>query len=253
MLHTTLKYRLARRKSLALTLVTLLTASCGGGRSAQVELPYDSFLFVVTSFKAKSCSEGQCLAVPRSQLGSGFIAASGPRGSWGITAGHVCSDNHSGGSVSIRVFTQGGASYEVSQVKIIDSVDLCFVFLDGVYLPSIRMAKEKPLQGERVYSLAAPVGIFDVGMIPKFEGFYSGAQSRVTTALNLSGFPILDAYTIPARPGSSGSPIFNSSGELVGICIIARMEFENFALSVPFEAVKAAVNAVKKAAGERLR
>ena len=52
-------------------------------------------------------------------------------------------------------------------------------------------------EGERVYNVAAPVGIFYEDVVPLLEGFYMGQTGMKAY------------YTVPAMGGSSESPIFN--------------------------------------------
>ena len=68
------------------------------------------------------------------------------------------------------------------------------------------------------YNLAAPAGFFAKDMIPIFQGRYSGLHGAH------------DIYTIPATGGSSGSPIVNKKGELIGLIfatvpIVMRSDF----------------------------
>ena len=53
-------------------------------------------------------------------------------------------------------------------------------------------------------------------------------------------------YTIPARPGSSGSPIFNADGEIVGVVQRAVVNFENLAISTSTQAIREIVNSIPK-------
>jgi S1-C subfamily serine protease len=76
-----------------------------------------------------------------------------------------------------------------------------------------------PAHGERVFNVGAPFGIWAPGMVPLLEGFYSGTDGRGN-----------EFFTIPTRPGSSGSPIFNSEGELISLIHSASIMFESIGL-----------------------
>ena len=58
-----------------------------------------------------------------------------------------------------------------------------------------------------MYNVAAPVGVFYEGVVPLLDGYFMGVRNYDGAAL----------YTVPAAGGSSGSPIFNHDGELVGM------------------------------------
>ena len=64
--------------------------------------------------------------------------------------------------------------------------------------------------------------IFKFGnkFILTFEGFYSGLINSENKQI----------YTIPAAPGSSGSPIINENGHLVGMIHSATESIENIAI-----------------------
>ena len=76
-----------------------------------------------------------------------------------------------------------------------------------------------PRVGERVFNMAAPHGIFAPGMVILLEGFYSGSDVDDDTF-----------YTVPAAPGSSGSVIMNSRGEIVSVIHSAYRSFHQIAL-----------------------
>jgi len=62
---------------------------------------------------------------------------------------------------------------------------------------------------------------------------------------------IFDAYTVPARGGSSGSPIMNTEGQLVGVTSVALRNFEHMCLSPTYVGVAAVVRDVQERAHRR--
>ena len=116
--------------------------------------------------------------------------------------------------------------------------DLCMLMVlgptDNIDKKILKLSNRKPYHGERIYNIAAPLGIFTPGMLPVFEGFYSGPclypeegnDSRV------------DMYTLPIRGGSSGSPILNDDGELIGVVIAGVRGFENLGFSPSYDVIK---------------
>ena len=67
------------------------------------------------------------------------------------------------------------------------------------------------------------------------DGYYSGRSP--------SG---MYHYTIPARPGSSGSPILNREGKIVGVIQRAVMNFENLGISTSTQAIREILSTIPK-------
>ena len=82
-----------------------------------------------------------------------------------------------------------------------------------------KIADSSVYEGERVYNVAAPVGIFYEDVVPLLEGFYMGKDG-------LKAY-----YSIPAMGGSSGSPIFNIRGHLVGMIHSVNVAFPMVSVS----------------------
>ena len=88
------------------------------------------------------------------------------------------------------------------------------------------MASVEPFKGERVYNVAAPMGIFYYDVVPLLEGFYMSKLDRKA------------CYSIPAMGGSSGSPIFNIRGDLVGMIHSVNIYFPVISVSPTFDNLK---------------
>ena len=140
--------------------------------------------------------------------------------------------------IFFEIQTFDGNKREAIVTRIDKGNDLCILMVlgptDNIDKRIIKLSDRKPYHGERIYNIAAPLGIFTPGMLPVFEGFYSGPclypeegkDSRV------------DMYTLPIRGGSSGSPILNNDGELVGVVIAGVRGFENLGFSPSYDVIK---------------
>ena len=92
---------------------------------------------------------------------------------------------------------------------------------------SVKLAEAGPRPGERVYNLTAPLGIFNPEMVITFEGLFAGYNEK--------GYAL---YSLPTKPGSSGSPVFNSAGEVIGMIFAGFTRIENIAITSPQSALR---------------
>ena len=114
-------------------------------------------------------------------------------------------------------------------VNINTRFDLCLMQVYDVHKPPmvLKTADRPPVRGETVTNLAAPHGLFWSGTVLIFKGIFSGYHTQ--------GYSV---YTIPTKPGSSGSPIINSENKLVGVIFAGYRTIENVGLSSPLMAIK---------------
>lgn len=162
--------------------------------------------------------------------GSGVIIHHSDINTLILTAGHVCTREE-------EITTKGESfaldrdltSFKVRVVKIYLKSDLCLLETVNVKMNrSIsEIAHEMPNQGDRVLNLAAPLGIHGRNMLLQFEGYYSGRQDYKKMKV--------DFYTIPTKPGSSGSPIFNEDWEVIGIVSMVDLRLESLSLAATLE------------------
>lgn len=167
--------------------------------------------------------------------GSGIVVRSLSHSTYILTADHVCRGQQ---IQTINIPTASGPAQIIMSrtldLKTVDYYgnvryaeyfssdapnDICLVRTKGTWGKEVPVAESLPEIGERVFNVAAPTGIFNPGMVPMFEGFFSGSDTRR-----------LHYYTVPARPGSSGSSILNERGEIVAVIHSAYTGFENIAI-----------------------
>lgn len=170
---------------------------------------------------------------------SGAIIGHHNKKTYILTARHFCDEEKDGLLDVINAHTQRAITVETKVIKKSNDIDACILESDKLPERAISIALSKPEIGEKVYNLAAPQGVFGEDLIMLFEGFYSGV-------LKGDGFhnPDADIYSLPANPGSSGSPIINSRGKLVGMVWAIHSRFHHITLSVPYDKMKKFVNSV---------
>jgi len=228
-----------RRLIIGLLAVLFFFNSCTKHQTT-VKAPFQkatsSFLFVLSEITFQTCEDMICIPGSSSAVGSGFLIATNGTDSFGVTAGHVCEADPDQKIVErkMHVSLYNGISYDAEPLAVYSDQDVCILRIHGLVKGGLSMGSP-PVRGEVVYTASAPFGINDVQMVPLFDGYYAGR--RVSRQL--------DAYTIPSAPGSSGAPIVNKSGGLVGMTILKYYKFENLCLSPPYEFLKDIVNGVK--------
>jgi S1-C subfamily serine protease len=216
--------------------VAMITLSCSPPNSVKRILPRESFLKIQKHLDVTLChpeKKDLCLTKRFGATASGVVVDSNGENAYALTAAHVCVD-----SGALKMLKNNKYTMEFLVVNIhkryfpieiiaVDSQnDLCILYVKGLYSPEIKIGVDAPEPGDRIYNIAAPLGIFDKNMIPIFDGFFDG---------NSGGRAI---YSLPAKGGSSGSPIVNHRGELIGMVSAVYVYFPQITLSPRFEETK---------------
>ena len=124
---------------------------------------------------------------------------------------------------------------KIERYYVDESSDSCILQLDEVipYEP-LKIAKDAPAYGHKYYNTGAPSGIFEKGSVIVAEGLYSGLFKTNT----MYGVEMADAYSFGVTGGSSGSPVVDGDGALVGIVFSFPSDFKNVAFCVRYDVVK---------------
>ena len=184
----------------------------------------DSFVKVKRISYIMRCKQdpekGESLCMPSiaRSSGSGALVSKGNLGGLILTAAHVCDSMEERLDPSIKGF-------ELSVVDMsLKEYDACILAVEGIDLPKIPVYEGRLVEGTKAYNVAAPVGIMNKNMVPLLEGYYMGNDT-----------PHRAMYTIPAAGGSSGSPVVNSKGELIGMIHSVNIRFPMITVSPEFE------------------
>jgi S1-C subfamily serine protease len=199
--------------------------------------PYDAFVKVQISVTLEREIDGYKQTAEYSSTGSGSVIDIIDDRSIVLTANHVCNPLQSDAPIqsslvkikdtSIEVTGYYGGTYSAEILYSDIDYDLCLLTVEGKWAIPIAIANSPTNHGDRVYNMAAPTGFFSPGMVPLFVGFNSG---------NLGSLGYQDTiYTVPTKGGSSGSPILNSEGEIIGVIHSALNGVENIAISCTWE------------------
>ena len=160
--------------------------------------------------------------------------------SYALSAGHSCRSTFvpertiSGVTVThiaqrFTIIDYNGFKYKASVVAIDKRFDLCLLEVRSVLIkhPILKVAKNSPKRGELAYNMAAPHGIVFPRMVLTFDGYFTGYSPE--------GYAM---YSMPTKPGSSGSPIMNINNELIGNIFAGYRSMENIGVASPLMAIK---------------
>ena len=169
--------------------------------------------------------------------GSGLLVNS-DAGPVVLTAEHVCEREAPEGYeyagvkiailnvVRISVISPIKGKFSATIVRTNVEQDLCILRPEKVFTHPVSIATTPPQIGDKVYSIGAPYGISGHNLALVFNGFFSGTADGVTF------------YTIPTRPGSSGSSVLNEDWEVVGCIHAAFRSIENVGVGTGLTAVR---------------
>ena len=145
-----------------------------------------------------------------------------------LTAGHICEAVSAPdiSSPEIIVRTVGARAYYSEILDISKHFDLCLLLVSEK-LPIAKLAKNEPGSGDKVFYSGYPTGFYSPGVLHHFEGYMAG-KDMVGDHM----------YNIPAIGGSSGSPVYNEKGEIVGILSAVMVDFHWMTFAVGTENVR---------------
>ena len=234
------------KKVLFLLMVAGLSFSTGCSTTVKNSykdiLPRQAFLKIEKHLTIEGDGKSHCGTIAKySSTASGFVVRNTPHGAYVITAEHVCDVSYIDSFVKriengaynmdFKVIDVLGDKYDVSIVTGNKRDDVCLLWVKDLFMQAVDISNKPPVPGDRVYNLAAPLGIFQINMIPIQEGFYNGMRQHVAF------------YSIPAAGGSSGSPLLNSKGELIGMIHSVYREFNSISISPTHENLTKFINA----------
>ena len=217
-------------KRIFLLLLLLLTSCVNSSLTNKNIFFKGTFLKVEKRITLTACNPlniNNCITKTYESSASSFLIKHHFNKSYFITAAHVCVADV-GKLATLPKFKSieeiygidlRGRRYKYKIVAVNRLYDLCLLSTGRMDAKAYSIASKLPRRGEKVFNIAAPVGIFERRLVPLFDGIYSGqAHGR-------------SIYTLPATGGSSGSPVLNSCGQVVGMVSAVTKEFNHIVIS----------------------
>tara|TARA_A100001011_G_scaffold397557_1_gene498943 strand:+ start:6010 stop:6744 length:735 start_codon:yes stop_codon:yes gene_type:complete len=199
------------------------------------------FYEVLCDDAGKNCLPTENIIRQSGGTGSGVIVGNKDGRSLVLTAGHVCSIQDQGipvienSSVQYRMDLESGFGRAgLGTIIAIDTPnDLCLMIADTNLGPALPIADEEPYLHEVIYNMASPFGLALPVAVPVFDGYFVGQVDTIFT------------FSLPAAPGSSGSPVMNENGEIISIISGAAVNFDEFAIGCTTSSIRNFVLAVE--------
>lgn len=125
----------------------------------------------------------------------------------------------------LLVKMENGVYSPIEDLISVDEVnDLALLIVEGEKLPTIKFAKDyEPKRGENIVVIDSPLGL----------------ETRVISGIinNVGGKRGLMQITTPVAQGGSGSPVFNSNGEVIGVATFIIEGRKNLTFAIPIKYV----------------
>lgn len=205
-----------RRSSPLLVLIVLAVAACGSGQKSTR----------TTSLTARDIIDSSSPAIVRieagdSKVGTGFIVH---------PSGLIATNLHViGGESRIRVkLYKDPTEYPATVVVGVDKDrDLALLRIRAKKpLPTVKLGDSNAVAaGDRIYAIGNPLGVFDYSIT-------DGLISQVRPVSQEPEFTLLQ-ISAAISLGSSGGPLFNQFGEVIGVTTAIIAEGQAINLAVP--------------------
>ncbi|MBM3431688.1 MAG: trypsin-like peptidase domain-containing protein [Bacteroidetes bacterium] len=101
------------------------------------------------------------------------------------------------------------------------SVDLILLKVEGLFRPPLKISSTNVTPGQKIYAMGSPKGL----PATISDGIVSGLR-------DFDGYKLVQ-ITAPISSGSSGGPILNTSGEVVGVAVGQYVDGQNLNFAIP--------------------
>jgi len=165
-------------------------------------------------------------------LGSGFVVDA--------KQGLIVTNQHVIGSASeILVMDHEGQVHEARLLGADEGIDLALLEVPGLNLPAVQLGDSKKLRvGEDVFAVGNPYG--------HGHSVTRGILSARARSLGRDEFDLFLQTDAAINPGSSGGPLFDITGRVVGVNTAIDARGESIGFAMPVELVRSAMKTLLK-------
>ncbi|MBI4834933.1 MAG: tetratricopeptide repeat protein [Planctomycetes bacterium] len=153
-----------------------------------------------------------------------------------ITNQHVIEE-----AKTIEVKTTGGKTIEVENVIYEDSEnDFAVLKIVAKNLPTVNLGdSDKVTPGENVYVIGSP------------QGYENSISNGLLSAVRKWKSKKVLQISAPISHGSSGGPVFNENGEVIGIATLTQENAQNVNFAMPINIIKDYIDEIKPGAPDK--
>jgi len=172
--------------------------------------------------------------IQKAYVATGFSIMTTDVVSFVLTNQHVCD---MGPNATYTLTLQSGHKVQATFVRADPFADVCLLKANAI-IPPLTLAKQNASQGDRVVAVGGPAGVFPIIVDGIISGYYNmHMRHEPDEDGNFEIHFRSQVMSAPVYGGSSGSPVLNMDGEVIGIVFAVRGEKEHIAFLVPISEV----------------
>jgi hypothetical protein len=120
-------------------------------------------------------------------------------------------------------FNNTSSKYKVDVIATDTYNDLALLKISGLSKKPLEISTDQTTPGEKIFVIGTPKGL----QATISDGIVSGIRSD-------EGRELIQ-ITAPISPGSSGGPVINKDGEVIGVCVMQLKEGQNLNFAIPYK------------------
>lgn len=152
--------------------------------------------------------------------GSGFVVSADGKI---VTNFHVISGARKG---TVRL-SNGDAYDSIDVIEIDQRRDLALIKINAVDLPTLPLGRSSALQvGEQLFVVSNPLGLTN-----------TMSQGLISAKRQMDGYTLFQ-ISAPISEGSSGGPVFDSKGNVIGVAVLTIPDGQNLNFAIPIDYVR---------------